>query len=200
MQIKILESQNSLYGFNRKLDVVLLHAPWCWAGHCTPEQAAYSWLDGWRNLEKIHQNDLVSAIGVSNVNEDELNEVLDIANVRVSVVQNWMDPFHQDKAVREICKSRNIVYMAYSTLGSQWIYIREVGRNPVPTDPTLQAIARKHDTSVTRVVLSWALQEGVVIIPKSTQSEHIYKNARILTDDPVVLDLSDMMQIRALDE
>ena len=81
------------------LDVALLHTPHCWEGHCTPQQNDFPWQSAWRNLEAVHEEGLVSAIGVSQFSALELEELLRIAKVRVSVVQNWMDPFHQDLEV-----------------------------------------------------------------------------------------------------
>jgi diketogulonate reductase-like aldo/keto reductase len=81
------------------LDVALLHTPHCWEGHCTPQQKNYPWQSAWRNLEAAHKEGLVSVIGVSQFSAWELEELLRIAEVRVSVVQNWMDPFHQDVEV-----------------------------------------------------------------------------------------------------
>lgn len=36
------------------LDVLLLHSPRCWAGHCTAAQEAVSWQQAWRNLERLY--------------------------------------------------------------------------------------------------------------------------------------------------
>lgn len=82
-----------------KLDVVLLHSPRCWTGHCTLEEDSYRWQDAWRNLEALYEQGYVSNIGVSNFNPSELMELLQLAKQPVTVVQNWMDPFHQDKEV-----------------------------------------------------------------------------------------------------
>ena len=72
--------------------VVLLHSPRCWSGHCTKEEEAVSWRTGWKNLETLKREwgNAIKAIGVSNFHSDELRElVLQLANERVSVVQNW---------------------------------------------------------------------------------------------------------------
>lgn len=199
MRSSLLKSQIDLYGANKKLDVALLHAPFCWAGHCTPAQESYSWMAAWRNLESLHADQLVSAIGVSNFHPDQLRDLLQFANTRVSVVQNWMDPFHQDAEVRAICREYNIAYMAYSSLGGQWEYISGVNRNPVFTDPTLLHVAEKHNCSVSTVVLSWALQEGVVVIPRSTKPQKIHENAGLLTYNRIYLDDVDLRIIRLLD-
>jgi len=87
---------------------------------------------------------MVNAIGVSNFDAPLLRELYDIANKRISVVQNWMDPFKQDVETRKFCSNHKIAYMAYSSLGTQWEM--KIGHNPVFADPTLQAIATKHGT------------------------------------------------------
>ena len=66
--------------------------------------------------------------------------------------------------------------MAFSTLGTQW---REAV-NPVLTNPVLLRIALSHGTSVSSVVLSWALQEGVVVIPRASSTLHLEQNSRML--------------------
>jgi diketogulonate reductase-like aldo/keto reductase len=97
MRAAVVKSIDSLYGGLRdSLDVALLHTTTCWTGHCTPEQQRYPWLSAWRNLEELHALGMVKAIGVSNVNAQQLMNLIHSANVRVSVVQNWMDPLHQD--------------------------------------------------------------------------------------------------------
>ena len=198
MKESLIKSQRDLYGRERKLDVALLHAPFCWQGHCTPQQEAYSWLHAWKNLESLHNQGYVSAIGASNLSPHQLRELLKSANSRVSVLQNWMDPFRQDKEVRSICKQYGVVYMAYSSLGGQWNYITSVGYNPVMTHPTLQSIAEKHNTSITTIVLSWVLQEGAVIIPRSANKENIQTNANLLVNR-ISLDEYDLRLIEGLD-
>eukprot|EP00601_Ochromonadales_sp_CCMP2298_P028526 CAMPEP_0173326894 /NCGR_PEP_ID=MMETSP1144-20121109/1311_1 /TAXON_ID=483371 /ORGANISM="non described non described, Strain CCMP2298" /LENGTH=251 /DNA_ID=CAMNT_0014271239 /DNA_START=66 /DNA_END=818 /DNA_ORIENTATION=- len=131
------------------LDAVLLHAPWCWEGHCTKEEEAVGWQTGWKNLEALKGKHSIRNIGVSNFHLAQLEQLAGMASERVSLVQNWMDPFHQDREVREYCAQHNIQYMAYSSLGTQW-----GGRlpyNPVLSSPLLQRIAQKHGASVAQV-------------------------------------------------
>jgi diketogulonate reductase-like aldo/keto reductase len=204
MRASIIKSQIDIYGEKKRLDVAILHAPWCWQGHCTREQEEYGWRNAWKNLEVIHKEGDIAAIGVSNFGADDLLELLKFANTRVAVVQNWMDPFRQDKHVREICKEYGIAYMAYSSMGGQWEHI--IGYNPVlrqdentPGNPTLTAIAEKHRCSVASVVYSWVLNEDVVAIPRSSKAVHIQHDAGLLDQHRVFLDEEDMRLIRLLD-
>lgn len=108
----ITNSKNYIYqNTSRPLDVVLLHAPWCWRGHCTKEEESVGWQTAWSQLEALKDAEEVHAIGVSNFDQRNLKELLDISNKKVSVVHNWMDPYYQDRVVREMCKANGIVYM-----------------------------------------------------------------------------------------
>ena len=68
-------------------------------------------------MEKAKRKGKLRDIGVSNFNITMLTELIDWAVEPISVVQNWFDPFHSDRAVRKLCAQHNIRYMGYSTLG-----------------------------------------------------------------------------------
>jgi diketogulonate reductase-like aldo/keto reductase len=186
----------------KALDVVLLHSPSCWSGHCTAEEETHDWRRGWRNLETLKDSGLVLNIGVSNFNVELLRELSSFANSKVAVVQNWMDPFNQDNEVREYCAGNGIAYMAYSSFGTQWE--GKLKRNPVFTSPVLTSIASKHNTTVAQVVLSWVLQEGAVAIPRASKAVHVRENLTPLNRAEgngvqVFLQEDDMTTIRSLD-
>lgn len=187
------------------LDVVLLHSPYCWQGHCSKEEESHSWQNAWRALERLKEEGRVKAIGVSNFDYAQLTELEGMANSKVSVVQNWMDPFNQDKRVRDFCRLHGMTYMAYSSMGTQWEgHAQSSGGNPILNNPTLLGIAAAHGTSVAAVVTSWLLQEGVVGIPRASSEAHIEENAftgRRLPNGnlPVFLSSPDMAAIRSLD-
>ncbi|CAM9556010.1 unnamed protein product [Ectocarpus sp. 12 AP-2014] len=172
--IMVEASSSNLQG----VDLLLLHAPFCWPGSCPVNPAP--WQDAWRQLEDLYSKGAVRAIGVSNFSESLLRELLGMATVTPAAVQNWMDPFHQDRAVRALCAEHGIAYIAYSTLGGQWAHrpSSSSSPNPVSTDPTLIAIASAHGTSVQTVALSWALQSGAIILPRSSNLDRIKGNHR----------------------
>ena len=204
MRAAVLQSKRELYGSEdaRPIDVVILHSPYCWPGHCTPEEERVPWQTGWRNLEQAMTDGHVLSIGVSNFDVKQLSELLRLSNTKVAVIQNWMDPFHQNRDVRRLAAEHGIVYMAYSSFGTQWEG-KFGGSNPVFADDILIDIAKKHGTTVSAVVLSWLLQEGVVAIPRSASTEHIRQNAAPIEEGNgslrVFLDDGDMEMIRSLD-
>lgn len=110
------------------------------------------------------------------------------------LIQNWMDPYHQDREVREFCRKHGIQYMAYSSFGTQW----NKRINPVLNSPVLLEIANKHSVSVTQVILSWLKQLNVVSLPKSTSKQHIEDNFSVMDSDFALSD-ADMALIESLD-
>ena len=68
-------------------------------------------------MEYAHKQGKIRSLGVSNFNIPDLRELQNLAEVPISVVQNWFDPIHQDTRMRKFCKDANIRYMGYSTLG-----------------------------------------------------------------------------------
>ena len=161
----------------RALDLVLLHSPYCWPYHCTLEQESQPWQAAWLTLESLKTAGLVANIGVSNFDLAQLQQLQGLSNTRVAAVQNWCDPFHQDRWVRSLAARSGMVYMAYSSLGTQWLG-KTGGSNPVLESPVLRGIGAEHGgASVSEVVLCWLLQEGVVAIPRSGSAAHIAANS-----------------------
>lgn len=188
------------------IDMVLIHSPICWPNHCSELEIKHTWEDCWRGLEELKsQGKLFRYIGVSNFNILILRQLIASSNTPVSLIQNWCDPFHQDKEVRTLAKNHNIAYMAYSSFGTQWTSLYE--QNPVMSSPDLLDIAKKHNCSVHEVVLSWLLQDGIIVVPRSKSLKHLEKNLflhRKIKYGPFCwydcfLDDNDMRRIASLD-
>lgn len=198
----LLESTQSQ---SQVLDIVILHSHQCWSGHCTPEEAAITWQTAWKNLEYIKSLGYIANIGVSNFDDWQVLELLKITNTPINIIQNWMDPFHQDMEVRSICYQNNIVYMAYSSFGTQWEH--KLGYNPVFQSSILSSLASKYETTISKVVLSWLLQENVIAIPRTATTSHLQDNIDLAVFDEnnniiafkVFLSDEDMNIIRSLD-
>lgn len=181
------------------LDLVLLHFPSCgpWIPACRDIAVQGTWQASWRVLEDLHEEGIVRAIGVSNFDAAELQRAISWARVLPHVVQNWFDPFHSDTAVRDLCNAHGIGYTSYSTLGGQWEHREPHKRNLVMHSDVLQRLAERVGKSLPVVVLSWALQRGAMILPRSTNPEHIRANAELLAA-PSLLGEADLDLIDGL--
>jgi diketogulonate reductase-like aldo/keto reductase len=140
-------------------------------------------LDSWRVMEELLEEGKVRAIGVSNYMERHLDELLAVAKHPPAVNQIELSPFcyRSRAAVVERCRQAGIVVQSFSPL-TQGRMLR---------DPGLAAVAGRHGRSAAQVLIRWALQKGVVPLPRSTNPQRIAANADVfgfaLTDDDMAV-------------
>lgn len=144
-------------------------------------------LDSWRALEEIHAEGRARSIGVSNFMVPHLDELLGAARVVPAVNQVETHPFLQQRDVRAKCAEHGIVVEAYSPLT----------RGRRLDHPTFAAIGAEIGRSPAQVMLRWAIQRDLVVLPKSVHAERIAENARLFDFE---LDARAMDRLDALDE
>ena len=141
----------------------------------------------WPGMERAHQRGLTRSIGVSNFDAAELDAVLGQAQVRPVVDQIQLSAFKHRRALLEACAARDVVPEAYSPLTT--------GRSL--DDPRLAQVAERNDRTPAQVLLRWAVQRGIPVIPKSSRQERIEENAQIFD---FTLPEEDMRALDALDD
>jgi len=150
------------------LDLYLVH----W-----PNPAAGLWQESWRALERLHADGRVRAIGVSNFLPEHLDELASFAERLPAVNQVEVHPGFQQRDVQEACQRLGIAVEAYSPLG----------QGAALSDPTIASIAESYAVTPAQVVLRWHVQQGRVVIPKTTSRERMVSNADLdsfaLTDE-----------------
>lgn len=123
----------------------------------------------WKRLEALYDQKLARAIGVSNYSQSQLQELLRDANVPPVVNQIEFNPFAYEKDLLVYCQSNDIAVEAYSPLT----------RGVRLDDDTMGKIAMQHTKTPAQVMLRWALQKNVIIIPKSSNKDRIQENADV---------------------
>ena len=158
------------------IDLMLLHQPFC------DRYGAY------RALEKAYKAGKLRAIGVSNFYPDHLVDLA--SNMEISPMVNQVEThvFNQQAASRKYMDEFDCRIMSWGPLAE--------GRNGLFTNPVLAEIGREHGKSAAQIALRFLLQDGVIVIPKSTHAERMRENLDIL--DFSLTD-SQMDCIRALD-
>lgn len=177
------------------IDSVLIHKPRCWKEIC-PKAPEGTWQDSWKALEEFYHQGTIQALGICDVTETLLDELLE-QEIPPHIIQNWMDPIHQDKVIRQRCQEHGIQYQAYSSLGSQWIHHRGYQQNPVLENPTLLRLAQKYQVAVPQIILRWATGHGISVLPASTKEEH--QRANLLDSFDFQLTPQEIASIDALD-
>lgn len=188
------------------LDVYYIHAPTCWKGwhpRCDDPPPTMPLREAWNAMEYIAGVDQTARrIGLSNVRPDELRDIIRFVREREGqvdppprlpdVLQIYADPIQSAEELRKICADHSIEFVSYSTLGTQH---RGSSGNPVLDHPTVQHLAARYRRSTAEVVLSWAIQRGMSVIPRSSKRHHIEELARLLDPWPGFLSDEDLAQI-----
>lgn len=180
------------------LDVYYIHAPKCWNGwhhRCTNVGNTLSLRQVWIAMEKIVAVDHnAQRIGLSNISPYELLDIIHFVQERQNqkrtdddsniprmpdAVQAYSDPIYPNHELRHICQQYHIEFVSYSTLGTQHV-MKDGQQNPVLYNPIILELAKQYQRSTAEIVLSWALQHHMSIIPRSTNPHHIQQLSRLL--------------------
>ena len=160
------------------IDMMLLHHPG------TNDVKAY------KALEKYVAEGKIRSIGLSNWYVEELEEFLPQVTITPSLVQNEIHPYYQENNVIPYIQNLGIVVQGWYPFGGRGHTSELLG------DETILEIAKNHNVTSAQVILRWNLQKGVVVIPGSSNPEHIKENTDIygfeLTDE-------EMNKINSLD-
>jgi diketogulonate reductase-like aldo/keto reductase len=129
-------------------------------------------------------------LGLSNWYVKELSDFLPKVSITPALVQNEIHPYYQEQDVVPFIQEKGIVVQCWYPLGGRG-YTAEL-----LNDETISSIAEVHGVSSAQVILRWDLQRGIVVIPGSSNPDHIKENL-----DLFGFELSDeeMARINALD-
>ena len=160
------------------IDMMLLHHPG------TGDVKAY------QAMERYVEEGKIRSLGLSNWYREELTEFLPQVSVMPALIQNEIHPYYQEQDVVPFIQEKGIVVQCWYPLGGRGYTAQLLG------DETITEIAEAHGVSSAQVILRWDLQRGIVVIPGSSNPEHIRENLDLfgfeLTD-------GEMERIAALD-
>jgi methylglyoxal/glyoxal reductase len=143
-------------------------------------------LESWRAMEEGLAAGKARAIGVSNFQTWHLDELISATGSVPAVDQVEFSPFLYQRALLAACREHGVQLEAYSPLT----------RGRLLDDPTVVGIGRRHQVSAAQVLIRWALQHDLVVIPKSVQQERIVENADVFRFE---LEREEMKALDALD-
>ncbi len=170
------ESMNKL-GLEQ-IDMFLIHWP-------APGQDKY--VEAWRTLIELKEQGRIKSIGVSNFNQDHLERIINETGVTPVVNQIELHPYFPQLDQRDYLKANNIHLESYSPLGS----------GEVLEDQTIGKIGEKYGKSIAQVILRWQVQQGNIVIPKTTHAERMRENIEVFDFE---LSEEDMKAISGLDK
>lgn len=142
----------------------------------------------WKAMEDAQKAGKIKSIGVSNMTPNIWNHFVPQFDTMPAIDQVECNPFFQQKHLRELLAVHDVKLEAYFPLGH--------GDEALLANPLIVGLAKKYGKDPGQIILRFEVQEGFIVLPKSTNPNHIAGNVAIfdfsLTDD-------EMEQLRGLD-
>lgn len=160
------------------IDMMLLHHP------------GANDVNAYKAMEKFVGQGKIRSLGLSNWYIEEIDDFIAQVNIKPALVQNEIHPYYQEQKVIPYMHDLGIVTQAWYPLGGRG------HQSELLNDTTITEIAKKHGKSAAQVILRWELQNGVVVIPGSSNPAHILENISLFDFE---LTSDEMKQIAALD-
>ena len=143
--------------------------------------------ESWRAMENLVARGVCRSVGVSNYTIKHLEELLAASSIVPAANQVEFSPFLYQRELLEFCNRQRIQVEAYSPLTQ--------GKRL--SHPVLTAIAKKYGKTAAQILIRWAIEHRLVVIPKSVHRHRIEENAAVFDFS---IGPEDMAQLDALDE
>ena len=175
------------------IDLMLIHAPKPWEELFGGSERTYyaENLAVWKAMEEAVAAGQLRAIGVSNFEVDDLQNLIDHAEIKPAVNQIRVHIGHTPAEVISYCKANSIVVMAFSPNAT----------GKLLGHPVVAEIAAKYQVSVPQLSIRYDCQFGLIPLPRSTNPVHIAENRDIdfVISDTDMERLSQVEEIQSLD-
>ncbi|KAL8895802.1 MAG: hypothetical protein Q9207_008003 [Kuettlingeria erythrocarpa] len=167
-------------------------------GKVTPSNASIQ--ETWTAMEDLVEKGMCRSLGVSNFRGQLLMDLLRYAKVRPATLQIEHHPYLVQEGLVKYAQDEGIVVTAYSSFGPQSFLeldMQQAKDAPLLLEhPAVKKIADKHGKTPAQVLLRWATQRGVAVIPKSNNEGRLKQNLDVLEWD---LKDEDIKEISGID-
>ena len=155
----------------------------------------------WAAMEALVDKGLCKAIGISNFNGGLILDLLRYAKIVPATLQVEHHPYLAQPGLLQLAQAQGIAVTAYSSFGPQSFIELDIpaAKNapPLMEHPVIQKTAERHGKTPAQVLLRWATQRGVAVIPKSNNPERLAQNVDVTSFDR---DKSEIEEICGLDK
>lgn len=158
-------------------------------------------LQTWKALEKLVESGKIKSIGISNFSAAYILDLLRGTSIPPAVLQIEHHPYLQQPRLIEFVQSKNIAITGYSSFGPQSFL--ELNHKRAIDTPTLfdhdviKSIAENHKKAPAQILLRWATQRNIAVIPKSNNPDRLFQNLSVTDFD---LSSDELNKIASLDK
>jgi diketogulonate reductase-like aldo/keto reductase len=151
------------------IDLMLIHSPQPWSEFREGEHFFEGNAEAWRALEDAYREGKLRAIGVSNFERADLDNIFDNGTVAPMVNQVLAHVGNTPFDLIEYSQSKGILVEAYSP----------VAHGAVLHNAELGAMAGKYGVGVAQLCIRYCLQLGLLPLPKTATASHLRDNAAV---------------------
>lgn len=150
-------------------DMMIIHAPQPWMDFHTDDHFFEGNLEAWRALEEAYQAGKLRAIGVSNFEEIDLDNILRHGKVKPVVNQILCHIGNTPFELMDYCRKKDILVEAYSP----------VAHGEMLKNKDIADMADRYGVSVPQLCIRYCLQLGTLPLPKTANPAHMADNAQM---------------------
>ena len=166
------------------IDIMLIHSPQPWMDYRNGDYAEGN-LEAWRALESAYKAGKLRAVGVSNFEKKDIDNILSGCNIAPMVNQLLVHVSNTPFELMEYSRSKGMLVEAYSP----------IAHGEILNNETIVSIAKRYDASVPQLCIRYDLQLGTLPLPKTANHEHMRDNAKV---DFVIAE-EDMEKLKSMD-
>lgn len=151
------------------IDLMLIHSPQPWEEFGGDDRHPEGNLEAWKALEEAYEDGKLRAIGLSNFEKGDVENILENGSVKPMVNQILAHISNTPFELIEYCKDNDILVEAYSPLGHGELF----------KNKEIAEMAKRYSVSVPQLCIRYDLQLGLLPIPKTANPDHMKDNAGV---------------------
>jgi diketogulonate reductase-like aldo/keto reductase len=170
------------------IDMMIIHSPKPWTKFHGNDHYFTGNLEAWRALEEVYKTGKLRAIGLSNFEKEDIDNIMKSCSVKPMVNQILAHISNTPMELIKYCQKNDILVEAYSP----------VAHGELMKNPEVINMANKYDVTVPQLSIRYTLQLGLLPLPKSEKPEHMKNNAEldfIITEEDMEI-LKNMEKIK----
>ncbi len=151
------------------VDMMIIHSPKPWAKFLESDHYFEGNLEAWKALEEAYNAGKLRAIGISNFEKPDIDNILGSCSVKPMVNQILAHISNTPEELIQYNQDKDILGEAYSPFGHGELFKnREVA-----------SMAEKYKVSVSQLAIRYCLQLGLLPLPKTANPQHMKTNAEV---------------------
>ena len=151
------------------IDLMIIHSPKPWAKFQGNDRYFEGNREAWRALEEAYKAGKIRAIGLSNFEREDVENILNSCTVKPMVNQILAHISNTPEALIRYCQAEEILVEAYSP----------IGHGELLKNQQVAAVAEKYRVSVPQLSIRYTLQLGLLPLPKTANPDHLKTNAAV---------------------